>query len=440
MTSPVVSSFVEIINNLAGSRESDRHVEEQQVPVMYTPEDLSTEINEVELRLKQLQTALTKQGPASAEAIGLKLDAALEELYSLAAFVGGANDLQSDLLKERKHILHTSVLAKFEETKVESDQAWKALCAAHAMASVKNMHDKLTLPRDSKLIIFTQATDWRAYSLRRIGDAAKTQMSTFTIEHNGVESSIAVANERMTTLQCAKDDVENARAVLENNRWHTDASKMAANIGVSRHPFDQRLYINSCAQFGILTFGVWSIVGAVSPENSCTTVVGLEAQGRAIEDQLAENHSALAKTQSSLSELESRRLNLEQAHIILRIVLERIAGVDESIKQKTLEIDKMTQEIIQAKNVAEPIWKRIARLESSATMITRHAALQKEYADTIMEMCALGCMDMRRARIIDRILREISSYPVVVETKSLKAKLEEVEKTCGRMLSQGLLI
>jgi chromosome segregation ATPase len=184
---------------------------------------------------------------------------------------------------------------------------------------------------------------------------------------------------------------------------------------------------------------VWSIVGAISPENSPTEVVGLEAQGRAIEDQLAENHSALTKTESSLSELESRRSNLEQAHTTLRIVLDRIAGVDKSIKQKTIEIDKMTNEIIQAKNVAEPIWKRIARLESSATMVTRHATLQKEYADTIMDICALGCMDARRARIIDRILREVSSYPAVIKTKSLRTKLEEVETTCGRMLSQGLV-
>jgi hypothetical protein len=72
-------------------------------------------------------------------------------------------------------------------------------------------------------------------------------------------------------------------------------------------------------------------------------------------------------------------------------------------------------------------------------MVTRHATLQKEYANTIMDMCALGCMDARRARIIDRILREVSSYPAVIKTKSLRTKLEEVETTCGRMLSQGLV-
>jgi hypothetical protein len=233
MTSCIVATFAEVINDLAKSREADQHAKEQQVPVTRTPDDLFTEINKIECKFKQLQAAFTKSGSASAEAISVKLDAALEQLYHLAAFVGSVNDLLSDKHKEKKHALQTSVLARFEETKVESDQAWKALCAAHAMASVKNTHGNLTLSTDSILTILSQTTDWRAYSLRRIGDAARNQMSTLTIERNGVESSITVANGQITTLKIAKDNVESMRTTLENNRWHTDASKVAANVGVS---------------------------------------------------------------------------------------------------------------------------------------------------------------------------------------------------------------
>jgi hypothetical protein len=69
------------------------------------------------------------------------LDAAFEELHLLAVFIGGdAHDLQVELdwdelerLEEELDALEGSVMAKFVETKVESDRAWKALCAAHAM-------------------------------------------------------------------------------------------------------------------------------------------------------------------------------------------------------------------------------------------------------------------------------------------------------------------
>jgi hypothetical protein len=56
----------------------------------------------------------------------------------------------------------------------------------------------------------------------------------------------------------------------------------------------------------------------------------------------------------------------------------------------------------------------------------RHVVMQDEYADALIDMCALGCMDMRGVRIIYRILREISSCPAMVKTKSLEARLERV--------------
>ena len=73
----------------------------------------------------------------------------------------------------------------------------------------------------------------RDCSLRRVDEIAQNHMSTFKTEHGGVGSSIDIANERILTLQSAKDDIEGARAALEHSRWHNDASKLAVNIGVS---------------------------------------------------------------------------------------------------------------------------------------------------------------------------------------------------------------
>jgi hypothetical protein len=144
----------------------------------------------------------------------------------------------------------------------------------------------------------------------------------------------------------------------------------------------------------------------------------------------------LADTQNSLSELKLQRTSLDRQHELLRVVLDRIPGVEESFKQKTLEIDQLACDIVAYKNVAEPIWKRITRLKNTADTMTRHATLQKEYADALIDMCALGCVDRRRARIIDRILREVSSYPAVVESETLKSKLEEVSEKRWEILSQ----
>jgi hypothetical protein len=101
-----------------------------------------------------------------------------------------------------------------------------------------------------------------------------------------------------------------------------------------------------------------------------------------------------------------------------------------------MEIDQLACDVVAKKNVAEPIWKRITRLKDTATTMTRHAALQKEYADAMIDMCALGCIDKRRARVIDRILREVSGYPAALESESLKSKLEEVSDKRWEILSR----
>jgi hypothetical protein len=59
-------------------------------------------------------------------------------------------------------------------------------------------------------------------------------MNSSKIEHGGIGHSINIANERMSTLRSAKNDVESARAALEESRGHNDAAKLAANVGVSQ--------------------------------------------------------------------------------------------------------------------------------------------------------------------------------------------------------------
>ena len=141
-------------------------------------------------------------------------------------------------------------------------------------------------------------------------------------------------------------------------------------------------------------------------------------------------------TQKNLSELESQKSSMERQHALLQQVLDRIPGVEESFKEKTLHIDQLACEIVAAKNIAEPIWKRITQLRNTATTVARHATLQKEYADALIDMCALGCIDKRRARIIDRILHEVSAYPAVVESETLKSKLEEASEKRWEILSR----
>jgi hypothetical protein len=74
----------------------------------------------------------------------------------------------------------------------------------------------------------------RDCSLRHVREIAQKHMNTFKIEHGGIGHSIDIANERMSSLRSAKNDVESARAALEESRGHNDAAKLAANVGVSR--------------------------------------------------------------------------------------------------------------------------------------------------------------------------------------------------------------
>jgi hypothetical protein len=143
----------------------------------------------------------------------------------------------------------------------------------------------------------------------------------------------------------------------------------------------------------------------------------------------------LTETQNNVSELESQRALLDRQHTLLRQVLERIPGVEESFKKKTMEIDQLACNIVAKKDVAEPIWKRITRLRDTATSVARHATLQKEYADALIDMCILGCLDRRRARIVDRILREVASYPAVVGNGFLESKLKDANEGRRRLLS-----
>ena len=79
--------------------------------------------------------------------------------------------------------------------------------------------------------------------LREHSHIAQNQLSTLRIDHERVESLITGANERLIALQCARDDIEAARAALEANRWHNDASKLAVNVGVSQHLFYETLIL-----------------------------------------------------------------------------------------------------------------------------------------------------------------------------------------------------
>jgi hypothetical protein len=126
--------------------------------------------------------------------------------------------------------------------------------------------------------------------------------------------------------------------------------------------------------------------------------------------------------------------SLDSQHGLLYQALERIPGVEEAFKQKAIRIDDMMGNIVAAKNAADPISRRITRLRDQATTGTRHATLQKEYANALIEMCAIGCVDARRARIIEQMLREVSSYPAVMESESPDNKLKEVSEECRRTI------
>jgi hypothetical protein len=141
----------------------------------------------------------------------------------------------------------------------------------------------------------------------------------------------------------------------------------------------------------------------------------------------------LTENQNSLSELEFERSVLDCQHALLHQALDQLPGVEELLKQKISEIDEMTHNIVVAKNAADPVSKRMTRLRDLATTVTRHPTLQKEYADVLIGMSTLGCMDVRRARILEQMLLEVSSYPAVIEDKSLENKLVEADEACQRM-------
>jgi hypothetical protein len=218
------------------------------------------------------------------------------------------------------------------------------------------------------LTMVSQIKELRTSSLQRVKDMAQDQIGTFKTEHGGVGSSIDVAHGRLTTLQTAKNDVENARVVLEESRWHKDASKLAANIGVG------------------------------------------------------------------LPELKLQWTPLDRQYALLHTILDLIPGVEESFTQKTMRISFAMFNIDPNKDDAGLIWERMTRLRDTATTVTQYAVLQKEYADALLDMCIIGCMNRRHVRIIDRIVREVASYPAVVGNEGLESKVKDASGKCRWML------
>jgi hypothetical protein len=194
------------------------------------------------------------------------------------------------------------------------------------------------------------------------------QISTFKTEHCDVGISIDIAHGRLTTLQTAKNDVENARVALEGSRWHKDASKLAANIAVV------------------------------------------------------------------LSELKLQWTPLDREYALLHTILDLIPGVEESFTQKTMMISFAIFTVVPNKDDAGLILERITRLRNTATTVTQYAALQKEYADALLDMCIIGCGDGRRAGIIEHILCEVASYPAVVGDEGLESRMKNAREKCRRHL------
>jgi hypothetical protein len=142
-------SLADAINDLVECQNTDHEADhEKDIVLAQTPPSLTEEINKIESKFEQLQTAVRDHGPGYREAVSSKLDAAFEELYHLAVFIGlggDAYDPQGLLDQEEFAALQTSVLAKFEETKVKSDGAWKALCAVQAVVSLGYTDGELLL-------------------------------------------------------------------------------------------------------------------------------------------------------------------------------------------------------------------------------------------------------------------------------------------------------
>lgn len=89
-------------------------------------------------KFEQMQVIVEEHGRGHTDAVSRKLEAAFKELYQVAEMVGGdPDDLKIELDEDELEGLQASAMTKFEEAKVESDRARKALCAASAMVSLR---------------------------------------------------------------------------------------------------------------------------------------------------------------------------------------------------------------------------------------------------------------------------------------------------------------
>ena len=103
-------SLTNAINDLFEDQEADRQAEEE---LIIAPRNLTEGIDEIESKFEQLQTAVNEHGPGYAESISVKLDAAFEELYHLAVFVGGDPvGQQLSLSQDEFEALQVSVMVK----------------------------------------------------------------------------------------------------------------------------------------------------------------------------------------------------------------------------------------------------------------------------------------------------------------------------------------
>ena len=106
-------SLADAINDLVECQNTDHEADhEKEIVLAQTPPSLTEEINKIESKFEQLQNAVKDHGPGYAEAVSSKLDAAFEELYHLAVFIGLGGDTydpQGLLDQEEFAALQTSV-------------------------------------------------------------------------------------------------------------------------------------------------------------------------------------------------------------------------------------------------------------------------------------------------------------------------------------------
>ena len=82
-------SLADAINDLVECQNTDHEADhEKDIVLAQTPPSLTEEINKIESKFEQLQTAVRDHGPGYRDAVSLKLDVAFEELYHLAVFIG----------------------------------------------------------------------------------------------------------------------------------------------------------------------------------------------------------------------------------------------------------------------------------------------------------------------------------------------------------------